>query len=292
MNPYDKGINTPKTSCLFPAFYFSDFLSGWHSIQYVCLRPYTQTNEVLALSVPRLATVYGPSVAAILVTWATAGTKGIRNLLVRLIPAGHHLFYMLFIPVLCTGLTFVAYYLAGLPIEWILQFLQKSWGLLLFQLAVQFLIVGVGEEPGWRGWLLPHVSEKYPLPLAIGLVTLVWAVWHLPILFSGFARVYPWLILLVSVSILFSWLWLKVKGNLFVLALAHACVNAPQAFLENRIRETPLAERYLTNGWEILGYAYLLVALAVVIFDYKYLVSSVHRFWIIQENEKNEQETH
>lgn len=227
-------------------------------------------HEVLSVLVPRLVTVYGPAIAAIIVSRKVSRNKGIRILLEKLRPSGKYLLYLLLIPVIFTGLTLVAYHLAGLSFDLILQFLEKDWWLLLLQLAVQFLIVGIGEEIGWRGWLLPHLLKKNSFPVTVGFVTIVWALWHLPILFRSFEIVYPWLIILFSISIIFSWLWIKVKGNLFVLAIAHASVNAPQAFIETRIIEARMANEYLIGGWEILGYTYMLVTVVVIIFDYRY----------------------
>lgn len=221
-----------------------------------------------------MATVYGPAIAAIIVSWAVTGKEGIKRLLKKLLPSGKYLVYSLLIPVISTGLTLVAYHLAGLSFKLIVQFIEKDWWLLLSQLAVQFLIVGIGEETGWRGWLLPHLLKKNSFLLTVGFVTLVWALWHLPILFQNFEIVYPWLIILFSISIIFSWLWIKVKGNLFVLAIAHASVNAPQAFIENRMIEARMASHYLLGGWEIMGYTYLLAALVVIIFGYRHLVQN------------------
>lgn len=235
-------------------------------------------HEVSSVLVPRLATVYGPAIAAIIVSWAVAGKEGIELLLKKLIPSKKHLLYSLLIPLIATGLTLIAYHIAGLSVDLIRQFIEKGWWLLLSQLAIQFFIVGIGEETGWRGWLLPHLLKRNSFYVAVGFVTLIWALWHLPILFQRFDIVYPWLIILFSLSIIFSWLWIKVKGNVFVLAVSHASVNAPQAFIENRMIEARMASQYLVGGWEILGYTYLLAALVVIILGYRHLAQNPPNF--------------
>ena len=47
-------------------------------------------------------------------------------------------------------------------------------------LAVGSLLYGLGEEPGWRGWLQPYLQERYPAVTATLFVTVIWGVWHAP----------------------------------------------------------------------------------------------------------------
>lgn len=228
-------------------------------------------NEVFTILLPRVATVYGPAIAAIIVSYNIAGREGIKLVLRKLLPSGKYALYFFIIPIISACITMGSYSLSGLPLNQILQFLSQAWWLLLLQWVIQFLIVGIGEETGWRGWLFPKLLENNSFPKTVTIVSLIWCLWHLPLLFREFNVVYPWLLILFSVSIILSWLWLKVNGNLFVLALAHASVNAPQAFIENRMIEARVGNSYLIAGWEILGFAYLLLGIVIVIIDYKYL---------------------
>lgn len=43
----------------------------------------------------------------------------------------------------------------------------------------------LGEEIGWRGYMLPYLTEKYDLKKAIIIVSLFWAGWHFPVLIGG-----------------------------------------------------------------------------------------------------------
>jgi uncharacterized protein len=49
-------------------------------------------------------------------------------------------------------------------------------GLFLYQL----LTSGLGEEPGWRAYLLPRLQAGYGREKAVWWSGLVWAVWHFP----------------------------------------------------------------------------------------------------------------
>lgn len=43
------------------------------------------------------------------------------------------------------------------------------------------LFVGIGEEPGWRGFLQPELERRYPFPIAASFTAAIWHVWHLHI---------------------------------------------------------------------------------------------------------------
>lgn len=48
-----------------------------------------------------------------------------------------------------------------------------------FLLMIPF--VGIGEEPGWRGFLQPALEKKFPFPIAASVTAVIWCVWHFPI---------------------------------------------------------------------------------------------------------------
>src|SRR5205085_48045 len=83
-----------------------------------------------------------------------------------------------------------------------LSWLCWGWWLypLLLIVAAIYVPFTLGEEYGWRGYLLPRL-----LPLgevrASALVGLLWAVWHLPLLLAGlnYPGRNPWLALLVEI---------------------------------------------------------------------------------------------
>ena len=55
------------------------------------------------------------------------------------------------------------------------------------------------EEIGWRGFLLPHLQEKYAAWTATLYLTVIWALWHTPFFFYRF----EWS-LFISVGFFFS----------------------------------------------------------------------------------------
>jgi uncharacterized protein len=99
-----------------------------------------------------------------------------------------------------------------------------------------FLVVGIGEEVGWRGWMLPELQKRFsPLTSSI-LLGLVWGFWHLPLFIIG---VYPggpesiveYLVFGPLLSILFTWLFNRTGGNLLLCMAVHAAVNNSSRFI-------------------------------------------------------------
>lgn len=48
-------------------------------------------------------------------------------------------------------------------------------------LLLQLLTSGLGEEPGWRGFLLPRLQDRFTPVRTVWLLGLAWAVWHYPL---------------------------------------------------------------------------------------------------------------
>lgn len=47
------------------------------------------------------------------------------------------------------------------------------------------ILPAAGEEIGWRGFLLPQMAKIWNVKTAVLISGLIWAVWHMPIMFAG-----------------------------------------------------------------------------------------------------------
>ncbi len=215
--------------------------------------------DLASLYLQRLLVVIGPSIAAITVSYLTNGSIGIRNLFQKLIPKKEETGWYLILPVTATAITFISFLLGGLSISRLFDILADSWVLLILHLVIQTLIIGIGEELGWRGWLVPELTGKFSLAVSMLLIFIVWGLWHFPILFMGAEVVVPWILVLVSATIILTWIWMKAKGNVFILAVAHASINSSQFFLENQIGENE--NQLLLDSWRVNGYLYLVIGI-------------------------------
>jgi uncharacterized protein len=105
----------------------------------------------------------------------------------------------------------------------------------------------IGEEYGWRGYLLPRL-----LPLGEARATLVlaaiWGLWHVPILLIGlnYPGQFVWAVLpvfVVSVALMafpFTWLYVASGGSVLVAAVMHSVLNA--------LSDTFTSARYIPDG--------------------------------------------
>lgn len=106
------------------------------------------------------------------------------------------------------------------------QFLNIAIGALLN------LIPALGEELGWRGWLLPKLMPMGAVP-AILVSGVIWGLWHAPLILLGYN--YPtapgWLgvLMMVGMCVLVGGVfgWLRIRSqSVWPAALAHGAFNA------------------------------------------------------------------
>lgn len=94
------------------------------------------------------------------------------------------------------------------------------------------IVFALGEELGWRGFLLPHLLPMGQVP-AIIISGLIWGFWHAPtiLLFGYNFPQHPYLGVLLMMGgctllgTILSWLYLNTKSP-WVCALAHGAVNS------------------------------------------------------------------
>src|SRR3954468_20018604 len=91
----------------------------------------------------------------------------------------------------------------------------------------------LGEEYGWRGYLLPRLLPLGEIKATL-IVGLIWAVWHLPILLIGLnypeqslMKVLPVFgITVLLMAFPFTWLYVDSRASVIVVALMHSVLNA------------------------------------------------------------------
>lgn len=90
----------------------------------------------------------------------------------------------------------------------------------------------LGEEIGWRGFLVPELSKSNSYTKTSLIVGLIWALWHFPILiFADYNSGTPaWFglscftVMVVSISFVFTWFRLK-SNSLWTAVILHASHN-------------------------------------------------------------------
>jgi membrane protease YdiL (CAAX protease family) len=101
---------------------------------------------------------------------------------------------------------------------------QWDWGAIAFETVLVFLIIALGEEPGFRGFALPRLLSNYSALIASLILGVLHAIWHLPLYLSGTE---PALVILVVLSgaILNTWLFKNTGGSVLLNMIMHTSVN-------------------------------------------------------------------
>ena len=219
---------------------------------------------LLRAYLPRLLVVYGPALAALLLA-RVADPGGPALLLRRLLPSRTDLWVaagVLFVSGIAAAIALRA---AGVSSAEMARTVVAHPGLLAAHFALQLGVVAVGEELGWRGWLLPQLAARTSrLRAALGTGA-IWGVWHAPLLFSGLATASMFLLFVVGLSVLFTWLWSYARSGLFTVVVAHACVNAPLFFWEQVSAGAGGSDERLRRAWLVLQVMYTAAALVLVL---------------------------
>ena len=99
------------------------------------------------------------------------------------------------------------------------------------QIAVRFVFIllwiGLGEEPGWRGFALPRLLNGRSALVAALILGAIHMVWHAPLYGVEYdpSNVIPWGISVFCFSIVICWIYLPTGGSVLMPMLMHASNN-------------------------------------------------------------------
>jgi len=172
-----------------------------------------------------LLALFGPTVAAIVVHKAMRQTSALAEFRNRFRLSPARLAWCIFAVLLPLALLFPVWLLHNWwsgPIDFKLNELS------LLSIVVAVLIIG--EEVGWRGFLLPYLLQRYSPVTSSLIVGMIWAVWHLP---NFLMPSYPhhglpfsaFLLMTIAFSMLFTWFQIKTDGSLVIAIIFHAALN-------------------------------------------------------------------
>lgn len=175
----------------------------------------------------------GPLIAALLVAGLAEGRFGMRRLLGRIVRARIYFssYAIIFgLPILlcviATAIMAVFGQRIAFPSTAAVRELPERFIFIV-------LFIGLGEEPGWRGFALPRLLETHSPLVASLILAPIWALWHLPLMGNEFplAIIPAFVISLLGGTLIQTWLFNRSKGSVFGQMLFHATVNTVGAGL-------------------------------------------------------------
>lgn len=161
--------------------------------------------------------------------------------------------------------------------------------LLQFELAEEFsfssgfvpvlliLLLAAGfEELGWRGYAFDSLQSRYTYFTASLLFSILWSLWHFPLLFVKDSYQYEifhenvwfavnFFVSIVPMGMIISWICLKNRKSVLVAILFHFIINISQEIL-NITQMTKCIETVVLIG----------VAAAIIVLDKKMFFSTEH----------------
>jgi len=197
-----------------------------------------------------------PSTMGVLFVALLRGRSGVRTLLGRLLHARIGLRWYLAV----VALTMLAPLAVGVSILMggdtpVVD--NTVFGVLFLFAFMIFPGSALGEELGWRGFVLPRMQARHSALKASLLIGILWGPWHLPLWLTGseghpISLYVPFVVAVVASSVFYTWLYNNTGGSLLIVVLYHAASNLPITVLI-----TPL-------GGQIVHPFLIYVALTVV----------------------------
>ncbi len=198
-----------------------------------------------------LLALFGPALGALVVTWADGSIGDLRRRIADWREAPSSYAAALGIPFAVAAGAVAAYTLVGHAAPGVGS--VSAVEMLIFVLVI-------GEEIGWRGFLMPRLRTRMSLPAA-GLVTgIVWTLWHLPIYLQpdqGLAAfaVFAWWV--VPFAVVIGFVAERARYSVVVATVMHGAANISIPIL------LPGVDR--TSALLATGSIYLVIAVALIV---------------------------
>jgi len=168
--------------------------------------------------------ILGPFLGGILVTGIADGRSGLKTYFSRIVRWRVHIKWYavaLFLPfvlrLVALGLTLVSGGKVITNPEW-------AWGDMLFDLIIVFFIIGLGEEPGFRGFALPRLLNGRSALKASLILGVLHAIWHLPLFVTGDESAII-IIVIVAGAVINTWLFNNTNGSVLLAIILHTSVD-------------------------------------------------------------------
>lgn len=189
----------------------------------------------------------GPLLAALIVVPIISGREGLTAWAKRIIQWRFDVRWYIaaiFLPLAATGTAALLNVLLGASAA---RFELSTLPELIPEAIFIFLLVGLGEEPGFRGFALPRLQGRYSAVTATLILGVLGSIWHIPLFLSDDS---PWATIPVIITgyFAFTWLFNNTNGSVWIAMIFHTA----QAIFGPQIFGT------MFTGGELISYTWLI----------------------------------
>lgn len=212
-------------SGLSPVFYyfvltFVIFWGGTFAVYFLPDLYYMQSQDsifgilaTILVGVPSFA----PTISALIAAWYFEGKTGLNQFVKNLIKIKvKYYWYLLvfFFPIFVYSLPIILNIALGNPSNHD-YFNISLWGITPSIILSNIIFAGFAEEPGWRGYALPKMSNHYRPIISGVIIGVIWAFWHLPFYLLGSRpwSTFPQFVFTVTViSCIYTWIYQRTNS--------------------------------------------------------------------------------
>lgn len=191
---------------------------------YVCV--YVTTGIlffVQALLFPELRLplyLLAPAFFALVMTLVTSKKEGLLSFIKNLVPKNMKIKWLLIsaiVPCVLIFLSDIVFNITtGNTFDYRSSVIPFDVGYVLV-----FWIGSLGEEIGWRAYLLPKMTSRYSKLISSLIVGFLWVLWHAGDYGQGVGYIIQ-IIWMLAMSIIMTWLYYKSNKNLLTAVIYHA----------------------------------------------------------------------
>jgi len=186
------------------------------------------------------------SLAAVVLVLIEGRKGGLRELLSRAliwrVGIQWWIFALFFMIVPSVASLYLYHLLGGPAVDW--SGLQP-----LYNVVPMFIFLtiaaGVGEEFGWRGFLLPRLQARHNALVSGLIVGVAWATWHIPLFFIKGTSQYEqqldggllpailgYAVFVIAQSVQFTWFFNNTRGSVLLAAVMHGASNTWGGYID------------------------------------------------------------
>lgn len=260
------------------AYFFLAFAGTWLLILPLVLDNYELINlsDGATMLFFILSSIAGPNLAAFYVTGVLEGKAGMGRLFRRIfqIRAGLIWYAVALFSFLTIWLVAYSFLYGGAPIANLIANPSLLLTIFLPSMLFGLLIPSIGEEPGWRGFALPHLQKLYGPVIGTLILGTLHGVWHLPAFFTPFLGpitlngFIAFVLTAVAGTFIYTWVFNNTRTSVWVAMVVHASSNAASKLVTELIpKDVELTGwmKVLDSGWiNVIAFGITAVVLVIL----------------------------